>query len=234
MNLVGGYGSDSESDVPSGPAAPNPAPLETKKLQQVAARKVKRLDISFLPPEIQAALTRGDSTNDSDDEGAGAGVSLNKQTSSSSANNDTGTKSKLLGLLPAPKTKEEPRLESTQHKSSAAERSDQQASSAAPKSSFVFGYATSSTTRVTKASDPAQDERFRANEKSETADAMEADEETPSLPWMQSSKSSSTTKVLLANSCRPFTVLSQQLRASLFIGAYNAVRQCACSGKACD
>jgi hypothetical protein len=209
MNLVGGYGSDSESDVPSGPAAPNPAPLETKKPQQVAARKIKRLDISFLPPEIQAALTRGDSTNDSDDEGIGAGVSLNKQTSASSASNDTGTKSKLLGLLPAPKTKEEQRLESTRLKSAAVERSDQQTSSAAPKSSFVFGYATSSTTRVTKASDPAQDERLKANEKSETADAMEADEETPSLPWMQSSKSSSSTKVLPVSLCRPLSGLSQ-------------------------
>jgi hypothetical protein len=73
---VADYGSDSDTEAspsapPQPPSRPKPAPVAARP-QVVQApvqpkRKKKKIAVSILPPEIQAALARGGA--DSDDEG---------------------------------------------------------------------------------------------------------------------------------------------------------------------
>jgi len=135
MDFFSGYGSDSDNEQPSKsvsvpaavqpkiqpsvvqqvkvqPKAVIPAPRVASKAGSsssggVVQKKVKKLDISFLPAEIQAALARGDSTRDSDDDEAGPVTSTTQTKVSKSANKPVDAASSLLlGMLPAPKVYE--------------------------------------------------------------------------------------------------------------------------------
>lgn len=205
MNFVGGYGSDSDGDVAASVVAPvhkvpTPAPLLNNKPAAVQ-RKVKRLDISFLPPEIQAALARGDSTNDSDDDVESSGTrshSAGVPKLSADSGNGNDNKSKLLGMLPAPKAKEEPKLVSTEKKETVPATANSKAAveGAAPKSAFVFGFTSTATSRVTKKT-AVEDIATQGKVNTSTADAdSDNDNETPVLPWMQSSKTKAVAEVL--------------------------------------
>ena len=77
MNVLAGYGSDSDDDCPAPPVpAPRPRQAPTSSQTTTATpkevapqkKKVKKLDISVLPIEIQNALARCDSDNSSDSE----------------------------------------------------------------------------------------------------------------------------------------------------------------------
>lgn len=110
MNVLAGYGSgDSDAENAASPPTKSPAYAEAKnptdKPRDVGGKKVKKLDISFLPPEIQAALARGDNMSDSDSEGEGGAA---KATNNSSSVPSTGrgapvdrTRS-MLDSLPKP------------------------------------------------------------------------------------------------------------------------------------
>jgi hypothetical protein len=71
----------------------------TETSRTVSTKKRRKLDLSFLPSEIVNALTRGDSTKDSDDEGEiGQKCKPNKSEPTSIS------QCKLLSLLPPPAT----------------------------------------------------------------------------------------------------------------------------------
>lgn len=196
MNLVDGYGSDSEGETISSEVAcvPKEALPPSNTHQQPVRRKVKRLDISFLPTEIQAALTRGDSTNDSDDEGVGLGVqSLRSVSKDIPGGSNSGSKSKLLGMLPAPKSKDDTKPTEVPVKPIVNHTDEQPAS----KSSFVFGFTSTSTSRTAKASNEGN---FNAGIGEDTTAPVKSDEESDiqQLPWMQSIKSKSQVRFIPA------------------------------------
>ena len=211
MDLFGGYGSDSDNESPK-LAAKQPALVQAKQLSQVMQtkqptprtnpnvvassskpsavgqqKKVKKLDISFLPPEIQAALARGDSTRDSDDDETGpvnvAKTSVNK---ASSKPLDEAS-CKLLGMLPTPKGHD---VESTGSSSGAGASNKVTAAplvptsvattetattakSAAPKSAFSFGYSSTETVRSGQ------------GKTSSVSVSVESKPDVPVMPWFQ-------------------------------------------------
>jgi hypothetical protein len=114
MNLLAGYGSDDDDDddeIPCEVQQITTRPLNSEvngKITQLSkadgverksAKPKRKLDIGYLPPEILAALARGDSAVDSDDDDFP--VAANAPTSSKS--NDSDFTSPLLSILPAPK-----------------------------------------------------------------------------------------------------------------------------------
>jgi hypothetical protein len=193
--MFAGYGSDSEEEevaashvevVKKVPPAPAPAAAPVQ-------RKVKRLDISFLPPEIQAALTRGDSTRDSDDD---EGESTSKASSrgvARPADAAGDTKSKLLGMLPAPKVREEsndmrPKQSNPANSDSSSATKPKEAAPA-PKSKFVFGFSSTETTRKAVTNEK-EGSAVTASQVAHTAVAEDNDEDDgiAALPWLQESK----------------------------------------------
>ena len=118
MNLLAGYGSDSDENEDNGKFSPKnitnqiselPKP-EVKSLpkpEQKNTIKKKKIELlSFLPPEIQAALTRGDSYNDdsdSDDDKKGIKVSVNKVVSNNSGKQKVSDDGGFLATLPKAK-----------------------------------------------------------------------------------------------------------------------------------
>lgn len=208
MDLFGGYGSDSDNEGPV-VVAKQPALVQAKPPPQIVQtrqpllrtnptvvapsssktsvigqqKKVKKLDISFLPPEIQAALARGDSTRDSDDDEPGP-INVTK---SSSVNKASGkpldeASCKLLGMLPAPKGHD---VESTGSSSGAVttipvvppsvatKETTTTAKPAAPKSSFSFGYCSTETVRSGQ------------GKTSSVSVSVESKPEVPVMPWFQ-------------------------------------------------
>ena len=103
MNLLSGYGSDSDEDKEVTPTAPAAPPVISKNIvtKQTNIKK-RKLNISVLPIEIQRALTQSDSNLDSDDEDAASKPS-NTTSHTNSINSNSGMKG-LLSMLPQPKT----------------------------------------------------------------------------------------------------------------------------------
>lgn len=111
MDLLGGYSDDEENEEHDTASAsvsasgshankpeqkiqnPKPNPSGPKQ------KKKKKLDISFLPENIQAALARGDTANDSDSDQEG--IALPKPV----ANSEQTSMSVLLSKLPKPKAR---------------------------------------------------------------------------------------------------------------------------------
>jgi hypothetical protein len=195
--MFAGYGSDSEGEVAvkqvvavkteTAPASA-PAPVQ---------RNVKRLDISFLPPEIQAALTRGDSTRDSDDDEPVSTAKTSSSRSASRATDSAGdTKSKLLSMLPAPKVREEDNSmkpkQTNPTNSDSTKTSNPPAASTAPKSKFVFGFSSTETTRKAVSIETVITAQISTATQAEPAHLAEGDEEEEedltALPWLQSTK----------------------------------------------
>lgn len=211
MDFVGGYGSDSDTEN-AVIVQPKPTPTSsTSKLsnqtqpklknqtqlknvnsnngssQTAGQRKVKRLDISILPPEIQAALARGDSIRDSDDEDE---PKINNVSNKPSEHNKTETKSKLLGMLPPPKSKEDIIIQPPSKVVSASEDSNTGVTTetSAPKSKFVFGFSSTETSRSSTS----------------TANTKKPVEEDNVLPWMKNTEQNSLDEVSIC--CYPILV----------------------------
>lgn len=109
MNLVGNYGSDEEDEEVEDVQKFDKITSFTKTDAQTRVeepkkrehRKKKRLDVNILPPEIQMALTRGDSLYDSDEEdNPKLGGSLQSSEVKPKTFKEGG--SALLSLLPKP------------------------------------------------------------------------------------------------------------------------------------
>lgn len=212
MDLFSGYGSDSDSDSPKVvlkqpemvQAKPVPPVVLTKQplpwtTTSVAAssskssavgqqKKVKKLDISFLPPEIQAALARGDSTRDSDDDDEPRPTIANKASASKTNNKPLDEAScKLLGMLPAPKGHETESSDNSSGQtkiaakaaplvSTSAAPKDAAAAAAkpaAPKSAFSFGYSSTETVRTSQ------------GKTGSVSVSVESKQEVPVMPWFQ-------------------------------------------------
>lgn len=213
MDLFGGYGSDSDSDSPkedihqSVSTQPKPQaqayskqPAVFRGVTSAAAsssstsstavgqqKKVKRLDISFLPPEIQAALARGDSTRDSDDDEPGPVIQKSNVSKSINKPLDE-TSCKLLGMLPAPKGHE---MESTGISTGKAvtnniakatpmvpasvttKETTTTAKPAASKSAFNFSYSSTETVRTGQ------------GKTGSVSVSVESKPEVPVMPWFQ-------------------------------------------------
>jgi hypothetical protein len=210
MDLIAGYGSDSEEDVNVAPAKPQTAPVSTVPRKPVPVAhptktKTKVFDISFLPPEIQAALARGDTAGDSDDDDAGLPTASRTSTGSAEVKRvPMGANScKLLTMLPAPSTSistdfvaEKP----AHHLSGIEDRADRnniklngitkdgdESVDPAPavnvpppkKSSFSFGYSTETTRK-------GVEQPFTG--KSAAASSGSSSSAPPVMPWFQEDK----------------------------------------------
>lgn len=193
MDFVDGYGSDSD-DGNGAKVTSQPVVAVAIKAPPAVAKKVKRLDITFLPPEIQAALARGDSTKDSDDEDDG--IARFSGSFKASAQPITDASSALLGMLPAPKGKDTDALANkpvmktrpagipASVKSAAGEEGP--AKTSAPKSAFSFGYTTVEKTKTVaskagNSSAAASVAAPVANKKQN----VEEEEKSTVLPWFQ-------------------------------------------------
>jgi len=213
MDLFGGYGSDSDNESPNivakqpalVQAKPPPQVVQTKQPvvprtnQNVVAsssskpsaigqqKKVKKLDISFLPPEIQAALARGDSTRDSDDDEPGPVIVTKSSVNKANSKPLDEASCKLLGMLPAPKSYD---VESTGSSLGAGANSAAAtaplvptsvttketattAQSAAPKNAFSFGYSSTETVRTGQ------------GKTSSVSVSVESKPDVPVMPWFQ-------------------------------------------------
>lgn len=198
MNLVGGYGSDSDDD--GAPAAQPQHKLPTQRDASGASsqstggqnvqqqRRVKRLDISILPPEIQAALARGDSSRDSDDEEV---TSIVRKAATSKDAGVTSQQCPLLGILPAPKSKEELLSQPPPVAESGTKVSNTSAAPApsASSSKFVFGFSNTETKRVPVSTGAVKDAKTnnasdQNNPVGVDAAQDEVDDVLPNLPWM--------------------------------------------------
>lgn len=109
MNVLAGYGSGSEDSgddaVPLAAAAPPATSAPHAKAAIAGGKKVKKLDISFLPPEIQAALVRGDHMSDSESDGEQPARKSVTETSSSATRAATAASERtrhMLKQLPKP------------------------------------------------------------------------------------------------------------------------------------
>ncbi len=104
MDLLSGYDSSSDQEeVVANIVTKHVVDVPNKsdnKLQTPVVKK-KRTDISYLPPEILAALARGDSNNDSDGDDDYAPLIRKTVYRNSGETNDT--KCALLSMLPVPK-----------------------------------------------------------------------------------------------------------------------------------
>lgn len=114
MDFLDGYDSDSDNQLTEKKTEKD----STLKLEDISVNqmltekvtKVKKIEINFLPPEIQMALARGDSLNDSDDEDIYQRVS-----SKFSSKINSGMKD-LLSLLPKPQNDEDYKRTKTDHR----------------------------------------------------------------------------------------------------------------------
>lgn len=94
MNSIAAYGSDDESVNEEGAQSRTSASVTSATKYTGSRKPTKKLEVSILPESIQAALSRGDTLNDSDSESDGE-----QRMRRSSANaRSTG----LLALLPPP------------------------------------------------------------------------------------------------------------------------------------
>lgn len=106
MDLLGDYNEDSDNESTSQQLVtqiPEKVPLSTNVIESNQqnknknGKKRKKLDISFLPENIQAALARGDTTGDSDSD------QEDKPTLPLSSH-DTSSSNDLLSKLPKPRS----------------------------------------------------------------------------------------------------------------------------------
>lgn len=201
MDLVGGYGSgsDDECEVKSvNKSFPEAASVKvapsviSNAPQLLPQKKIKKLDITFLPPEIQAALARGDSTRDSDDED-----DINVSHSATTKTNnqpaaENPLSSLLLGMLPAPKSKEESYNTSTTSRiqvgnvptsSNSVDQASSSTKAPAPKSAFSFGYTTVEKKKVGTVKSDQTTASDSTSTKSSFVDVDTGEKAAPVLPW---------------------------------------------------
>jgi hypothetical protein len=160
MNLLSGYGSGSDDDA--GEEQTFEIKVPVKIVPVVASKpvirndnnggkKVKKLDISFLPPEIAAALARGN-TYDSDDDDMYSKPSTQKVSKPANTSNDFS--SQLLSLLPAPKENNPKDLTPSYFPTSVpVQKEPTQATESKPKFNFAYTQQTTTTTSLKASTD---------------------------------------------------------------------------------